>query len=141
MLASSPLPTAASVCLSQSKIIMIFFFQGANTASPRRIISWWEVWGPTGIFCASVMSVCTRRNWIYSFPKSESGLPASIAILCGPPARETSHGWFKGLTRKIPLAAELKTQAATIQTRPLCRGLDTIQADQETCRFLAAWSC
>lgn len=68
--------------------------------------------------------------------QKESGIPANIAIICGFPTRESSHGWFRGLTSKIPLAAELKTQAATIQTRSLCKGFDTIQADQETCSYM-----
>lgn len=41
------------------------------------IISWWEAWGPT----ASAMAVCGRRNCLSTFPKSEEGLTASIAVL------------------------------------------------------------
>lgn len=126
----APLPLANSIIcfLSGKAKPQYLFFQGANTELPRKTISCWEGWRPTGILWFSDASVWKRKLPICFSKKGGKYCPS----LCSPDHRETCPivvqevaGCSPGATLRavelgfrtqaVPICAEVRTPASLIK--------------------------
>ena len=98
MLAPLPLARAASVLSQPKQNHSICFFLELDPVLPRKIIPWWEGWGPAGILSVSVMPcvgegiAClpfqkVRRVFQQALPFSILPWPQRDLSRCGPGGR------------------------------------------------------